>query len=173
MKQEKINRNYEIARERFAELGIDTETAISALQKLSLSLHCWQTDDVSGFENPDGSLSGGIQATGNYPGKARNIDEVRADIEKVNTLIPGNHRLSLHAIYGDFKGKKVDRNEIEPEHFQSWIDWAKLNNMKLDFNSTSFSHSKSGNLSLSNRDKGIRDFCISALTSSILRAFPG
>ena len=160
MKQEKINRNYEIARERFAELGIDTEAAISSLQKLSLSLHCWQTDDVSGFENPDGSLSGGIQATGNYPGKARNIDEVRADIEKVNTLIPGNHRLSLHAIYGDFKGKKVDRNEIEPEHFQSWIDWAKLNNMKLDFNSTSFSHSKSGNLSLSNRDKGIRDFWI-------------
>ena len=160
MKQEKINRNYEIARELFAELGIDTEAAISSLQKLSLSLHCWQTDDVSGFENPDGSLSGGIQATGNYPGKARNIDEVRADIEKVNTLIPGNHRLSLHAIYGDFKGKKVDRNEIEPEHFQSWIDWAKLNNMKLDFNSTSFSHSKSGNLSLSNRDKGIRDFWI-------------
>ena len=160
MKQEKIKKNYEVARERFAELGVDTDAALSALQKLSLSLHCWQTDDVSGFENPDGSLSGGIQATGNYPGKARNIGEVRADIEKVNTLIPGNHRLSLHAIYGDFKGKKVDRNEIEPEHFQSWIDWAKANNMKLDFNSTSFSHPKSGNLSLANPDKAIRDFWI-------------
>ena len=125
-----------------------------------MSLHCWQTDDVTGFESPDGVLTGGIQATGNYPGKARNIDEVRADVEKVRSLIPGSHRLSLHAIYGDFKGKKVDRDQIEPEHFQSWIDWAKANDMKLDFNSTSFSHPKSGNLTLASRDKGIRDFWI-------------
>lgn len=160
MKQEKIIAAYEAAKERYAQLGVDTDKALEALRKLSLSLHCWQTDDVTGFENPDGQLSGGIQATGNYPGKARNIEEVRQDIEKVKTLIPGHHRLSLHAIYGDFKGKKVDRNEIEPEHFQSWIDWAKENDMKLDFNSTSFSHPLSGDLSLSNRDKSVRDFWI-------------
>ena len=160
MKEGKIIDRYNAAKERYAELGIDTESVLSALQGLSLSLHCWQTDDVCGFENPDSVLSGGIQVTGNYPGRARNIDEVREDIEKVNTLIPGSHRLSLHAIYGDFKGKRVDRNEIEPEHFQSWIDWARSNRMKLDFNSTSFSHPKSGNLSLSSRDKSVRDFWV-------------
>lgn len=160
MKQEKIIAAYEAAKERYAQFGVDTEKALEALGKISLSLHCWQTDDVTGFENPDGQLTGGIQATGNYPGKARNIDEVRQDIEKVKSLVPGHHRLSLHAIYGDFRGKKIDRNEIEPEHFQSWIDWAKENDMKLDFNSTSFSHPKSGDLTLASRDKGIRDFWI-------------
>ena len=160
MKQEQIIKAYETAKARYAEIGVDTDAALAALQNISLSLHCWQADDVTGFENPDGQLTGGIQATGNYPGKARNIDELRADIEKVKSLIPGNHRLSLHAIYGDFRGKKIDRNQIEPEHFQSWIDWARENNMKLDFNSTSFSHPKSGNLSLANPDKGIRDFWI-------------
>lgn len=160
MKQELIQKKYEMARERYAALGVDADKAVEALQNISLSLHCWQTDDVSGFEYSDSALTGGIQTTGNYPGKARNIDEVRADIEKVITLVPGKHRLSLHAIYGDFNGKKIDRNQIEPEHFQSWIDWAKENDMKLDFNSTSFSHPKSGNLSLSNRNKDIRDFWI-------------
>lgn len=160
MKDSKIIAAYNTAKERYAEFGVDTEIALNALQKFSLSLHCWQADDVSGFENPNGVLSGGIQATGKYPGKARNIDEVRQDIEKVKSLLAGNHRLSLHAIYGDFRGEKVDRDQIGPEHFQSWIDWAKQNNMKLDFNSTSFSHPKSGDQSLSNRDKGIRDFWI-------------
>lgn len=160
MKRELIQKKYEMARDLYAGFGVDVDKALNALQKISLSLHCWQTDDVTGFESPDGVLTGGIQATGNYPGKARNIDEVRADIEKVKSLIPGKHRLSLHAIYGDFKGKKVDRDQIEPEHFQSWIDWAKANDMKLDFNSTSFSHPKSGNLTLASRDKGIRDFWI-------------
>ena len=160
MKEAQIKQAYEAAKARYAEIGVDTEAALKQLANISLSLHCWQTDDVTGFENPDGQLSGGIQATGNYPGKARNIDEVRQDIEKVKTLLPGNHRLSLHAIYGDFGGQKVDRDQIEPKHFQSWIDWAKANNMKLDFNSTSFSHPKSGDQSLSNRDKGIRDFWI-------------
>ncbi|MCC8019621.1 MAG: L-rhamnose isomerase [Rikenellaceae bacterium] len=160
MTQEKIQKAYEDARERYAELGIDTDAALEALQKLSISLHCWQTDDVSGFENPEGELTGGIQATGNYPGKARNIEEVRQDVVKATSLIPGNHRLSLHAIYGDFGGKNVDRDQIDVEHFQSWIDWAKENNMKLDFNSTSFSHPKSGDQSLANRDKAIRDFWI-------------
>lgn len=160
MTEEQIIRNYEIAREQYVEAGVDTDAALQKLQNIALSLHCWQTDDVTGFENLGGSLTGGIQATGNYPGKARNIDEVRADIEEVNTLIPGHHRLSLHAIYGDFGGQKVDRDEIEPCHFQSWIDWAKANEMKLDFNSTSFSHPKSGDLSLANRDKAIRDFWV-------------
>ena len=160
MKQGRVIAAYEAAKERYADLGIDTEKALKALNDISLSIHCWQTDDVIGFENPDGQLSGGIQTTGNYPGKARNIDEVRQDMEKVISLVGGHHRLSLHAVYGDFKGKKVDRNEIEPEHFQSWIDWAKEHGMKLDFNSTSFSHPKSGDLTLAHRDKAIRDFWI-------------
>lgn len=160
MKEAQIIKAYEAAKERYAQIGIDTDEALKKLQNISLSLHCWQTDDVTGFENPDGQLSGGIQVTGNYPGKARNIEEVRKDIEKAKSLIPGSHRLSIHAIYGDFGGKKVDRNEIEPKHFQSWIDWAKANDMKLDFNSTSFSHPLSGDQSLSSRDKAVRDFWI-------------
>ena len=129
------------------------------LEQVSLSMHCWQADDVTGFESA-GSLSGGIQATGNYPGKARNIDELRADILKAVSMIPGNHRLSLHEIYGDFGGKFVDREQVEPAHFESWMQWAAENNMKLDFNSTSFSHPKSGDLSLANPDEGIRNFWI-------------
>lgn len=160
MTQERTIAAYEAARERYAQSGVDTDKAIKSLKGISLSLHCWQTDDVTGFENPDGQLTGGIQVTGNYPGKARNIEEVRQDIEKVITLVPGRHRLSLHATYGDFKGKKVDRDEIEPEHFQSWIDWTKEHGMKLDFNSTSFSHPKSGDMTLANRDKDIREFWI-------------
>ena len=160
MNETKIKQAYDLAAERYATLGVNTEEALNALQKISLSLHCWQADDVSGFENPDGQLSGGIQATGNYPGKARNMEELRADVLKATSFIPGNHRLNLHAIYGDFGGKFVDRDQIEPKHFESWIQWAKENGMKLDFNSTSFSHPKSGSLSLANPDKGIRDFWI-------------
>ena len=130
------------------------------MQDFHLSLHCWQADDVTGFEVQAGSLTGGIQATGNYPGKARNIDELRADILKAASYIPGTHRLNLHEIYGDFQGKVVDRDQVEPEHFKSWIEWGKEHNMKLDFNSTSFSHPKSGDLSLSNPDEGIRQFWI-------------
>ena len=130
------------------------------MQDFHLSMHCWQADDVTGFENQAGELTGGIQSTGNYPGKARNIDELRADIIKAKSLIPGTHRLNLHEIYGDFKGEIVDRDEVEPKHFESWIQWGKENNMKLDFNSTSFSHPKSGNLTLSNPDEGIRNFWI-------------
>jgi L-rhamnose isomerase len=159
-KDAQIELNYQVAKERYASVGVDTDKALAQLQQISLSLHCWQTDDVTGFENAGGSLTGGIQATGNYPGKARTIAEVRQDIEKVKSLLGGDHRLSLHAIYGDFAGQKVDRDQIEPKHFQSWIDWAKENNMKLDFNSSSFSHPKSGDQSLSHRDKGIRDFWI-------------
>ena len=159
MKEEMILKAYEIAKERYAEIGIDTEKALEALQNVQISLHCWQADDVAGFESA-GDLTGGIQATGNYPGKARNIEELRADILKALSMVGGNHRLNLHEIYGEFGGKKVDRDEVSIEHFQGWIDWAKANNLKLDFNSTSFSHPKSGSLSLSNPDKGIRDFWI-------------
>ncbi|MBQ2331065.1 MAG: L-rhamnose isomerase [Bacteroidales bacterium] len=159
MKEANILKSYELAKERYAAIGVDTDKAIAELEKQQISLHCWQTDDVSGFEN-DGSLTGGIHATGNYPGRARNIDEVRKDLEFVKTLLAGNHRVNLHEIYGDFGGKFVDRDQVGVEHFQSWIDWAKANNFKLDFNSTSFSHPKSGDLSLSNPDKSIRDFWI-------------
>ena len=152
MNEQKIKQAYELAVERYASLGVDVE-------KVQLSMHCWQADDVTGFESA-GSLSGGIQATGNYPGKARNIDELRADILKAVSMIPGNHRLSLHEIYGDFGGKFVDRDQVEPAHFESWMQWAAENNMKLDFNSTSFSHPKSGDLSLANPDEGIRNFWI-------------
>lgn len=160
MKKQTIEQAYQIARERYAALGVDTEMAMEALGKISISLHCWQADDVTGFENQGGSLTGGIQVTGNYPGRARNIDELRADILEATSLIPGRHRLNLHEIYGDFGGKKVDRNEVTPEHFASWMQWAKEHDMKLDFNSTSFSHPKSGDLTLANPDKGIRDFWI-------------
>ena len=159
MKEANILSAYAYAKERYAALGVDTDKAIAELEKQQISLHCWQTDDVGGFESND-ALSGGIQATGNYPGRARNIDEVRADLEFVKTLLAGNHRVNLHEIYGDFGGKFVDRDKVGVEHFQSWIDWAKANNFKLDFNSTSFSHPKSGDLSLANPDKGIRDFWI-------------
>ena len=160
MKDTAINQAYELAKERYASIGIDTEKVLSQLQNFHLSMHCWQADDVKGFEVQAGALSGGIQSTGNYPGAARNIDELRADILKAKSLIPGSHRLNLHEIYGDFQGKVVDRDEVTVEHFQSWIDWAKDNNTLLDFNSSSFSHPKSGSLTLSNPDKGIRDFWI-------------
>ena len=160
MKEELIVKSYEIAKERYAALGVDTDKVLEQMQNFHLSLHCWQADDVAGFEVQAGQLSGGIQATGNYPGKARNIDELRADIIKAKSMIPGTHRLNLHEIYGDFQGKVVDRDEVDTTHFQSWIEWGKENDMKLDFNTTCFGHPKSGNLSLSNPDKGIRDFWI-------------
>lgn len=160
MNEKQILAGYEMAKEQYAALGVDTEKVLEQLENFHLSMHCWQADDVSGFEVQAGALSGGIQSTGNYPGKARNIDELRADIVKAKSLIPGNHRLNLHEIYGDFQGKVVDRDEVTIDYFKSWIDWGKENNTPLDFNSTSFSHPKSGNLSLSNPDKGIRDFWI-------------
>lgn len=160
MNETLINRAYDMARERYAALGIDTEKAISKLQDIHLSMHCWQADDVKGFESLGGELSGGIQTTGNYPGRARNIDELRTDILKAMSMIPGRHRLSLHEIYGDFKGEAVDRNQAGPEHFRNWTDWGREHGIKLDFNSTSFSHPKSGNLSLANPDESIRNFWI-------------
>jgi L-rhamnose isomerase len=159
MKEEQIKRAFEEAKEQYASLGVDATQAIEQLDKLSISIHCWQADDVSGFENPEGELTGGIQATGNYPGKARTIDELKKDLEKVISLVPGKHRISLHATYGDFGGEFVDRDRIEPKHFQSWIDWAKEKGVKLDFNSTFFSHDKTNSgYTLSDFDPEIRRF---------------
>lgn len=159
MKEANILQAYKLASERYAELGVDTEAVLATLQKVSLSLHCWQADDVTGFEGTS-ELTGGIQSTGNYPGKARNIDELRADIEMATSMIPGKHRLSLHEIYGEFGGKKVDRDQVGVEHFEGWMDWSRQTGMKLDFNTTSFSHPLSGDMTLSHPDKSIRDFWI-------------
>lgn len=159
-KSELVQKSYDIAKERYAAIGVDVEATLEKLQKVQVSIHCWQADDVTGFENLKNMGGGGIQATGNYPGKARNISELRSDIEKVQTLVGGDHRLNLHAIYGDFGNKVVDRNEVEPSHFTGWMQWAKEKNLMLDFNSTSFGHPKSGDLTLANPDKSIRDFWI-------------
>ena len=159
-KEQLIQKAYEIAKERYAAYGVDTDKVLQQMQDFHLSMHCWQADDVKGFEVQAGALGGGLGVTGDCKGQARNIDELRQDILKAKSLIPGSHRLNLHEIYGDFKGKVVDRDEVDASYFQSWIDWGKANNTLLDFYSTSFSHPKSGNLSLSNPDKGIRDFWI-------------
>jgi len=161
MKDSQISQAFDYAKARYADLGIDVDKAVEQLDKLSISLHCWQADDVSGFENGDGELTGGIQATGNYPGKARSMAELRADIEKAMSLIPGEHRVNIHAFYGDFGGETVDRDQIEPKHFQSWINWAKEKGYKLDFNCTCFSHDKSADgFTLSHRNPAIREFWI-------------
>ena len=159
MNAKQIEQNYLAAKERYAALGVDTDRALETLDKTPISLHCWQADDVVGFERNE-AASGGIQTTGNYPGRARNIEEVRQDIKEVSSLVGGTFRLNLHETYGDFGNTFVDRDEVGPEHFKSWMEWGKENRFKLDFNSTSFSHPKSGYLTLSNPDKGIRDFWI-------------
>ena len=161
----KVNRNnhlsYELAKERYAALGVDVAHALKTLSQIPISLHCWQGDDVGGFENFGGTLTGGIMATGNYPGKARTPDELRADLEKAYSLIPGRHRLNLHAFYGEFGGKKVDRDAIEPKHFAHWISWARKNGLGRDFNPTCFSHPKSADgFTLSHADKSVRKFWI-------------
>jgi len=155
------SKSYAIAQERYAAMGVDTESAMAKLANIPISLHCWQGDDVGGFENTDEGLSGGIAVTGNYPGRARTPDELRADLDKALSLIPGKHRLNLHAFYGEFGGKKVERDEIAPEHFANWISWAKANGMGMDFNPTCFAHPKAADgFTLSNADKGIRDFWV-------------
>lgn len=157
-----MNENYTSARNLYADLGVDTDAAIAKMKSFALSLHCWQADDVGGFERDDAALSGGgIQATGNYPGKARTLEELRSDIDFALKLIPGTHRLNLHASYGDFGGKKVDRDQVAPEHFAGWVDWARERGMGLDFNCTMFSHPKADDgFTLSSPDKGVRDFWI-------------
>ncbi len=156
-----IERSYELAKERFAELGVDTDAAVKRLLTIPVSLHCWQGDDVGGFESAGGSLGGGLAVTGNYPGKARSADELRGDLDFAYSLLPGKHRLNLHAIYGEFGGKQVDRDAIAPEHFAGWLAWAKQNGLGLDFNPSFFSHPKAADgFTLTHRDAGIRQFWI-------------
>lgn len=150
---------YTLAKELYAAYGVDTDAAIEKALAAPISLHCWQGDDVTGFENPDGMLTGGIQATGNYPGKARTPDELRTDIEKVLSFMPGETKVSLHAIYLD-TDHPVSRDKIGPEHFTHWIDWANEQKIGLDFNETFFSHPLSGNFSLSSADPAVRSFWI-------------
>lgn len=151
----------EYAREAYARYGVDIDSAIEYVKNTPVSIHCWQGDDVAGFENPTGDLTGGIQSTGNYPGKARNIDELRADFEFAAKLIPGRKKLSLHAIYLDSMGKKVERCDIAPEHFASWVQWARENGLGLDFNPTFFSHPlSSSGFTLSNDDRAVREYWI-------------
>lgn len=155
-----IEKAYTQAQERYAVLGVDTERALARLSAIPISLHCWQGDDVGGFEDPERGLSGGIMATGNYPGKARTPGELRQDLDKTYSLIPGTHRLNLHAIYLE-ADTKVPRNQIEPKHFATWVDWAKANHHGIDFNPTCFSHPLADDgFTLSHPDAGIRQFWI-------------
>jgi L-rhamnose isomerase len=162
MKKELIEKSYELAKAQYAALGIDTDKVLSELDGLNISLHCWQTDDVGGFEKPGSVLGGGgIQATGNFPGKAKTIGQMRADLDKVMSLLPGKQRLNLHAIYGEFGGVLVDRDQIEAKHFQGWIDWAKERGIGLDFNCTCFSHPYADDgYTLSAKDEKIRKFWV-------------
>ena len=159
--EKNIQDAYALARERYAQLGVDTGKALDTLAQVALSLHCWQGDDVGGFEAPGGTLGGGLAATGNFPGKARNAVELRRDLDKAYSLIPGKHRLNLHAIYGETGGKKVERDQILPEHFSGWVDWARAGGHGLDFNPTLFSHPKAADgFTLSSYDAGIRKFWV-------------
>jgi len=162
MSEQTIVKTYELARERYAESGVDTDSAMQKLATFPISLHCWQGDDVGGFETPGAVLAGGgIQATGNYPGKARTVDELRRDIQAALRMVPGDHRLNLHASYLENGGKFVDRDAIEPRHFQGWIDWARHHHLGLDFNPTYFSHPKAADgFTLAHADRAIREFWI-------------
>jgi L-rhamnose isomerase len=157
----RVEAAYALAKEAYKDLGIDTEQVMEQLKTIPVSVHCWQGDDVRGFENPDGPLTGGIQATGNYPGKATTPEELRMDLEKAFSLIPGTKRLNLHALYLETDGEKVERDQIEPKHFSNWVDWAKEQKVGLDFNPSIFSHEMADSgLTLSHPDKEVRDFWI-------------
>jgi L-rhamnose isomerase len=152
---------FTLAADQYESLGVNVRVALRRLAQIPISLHCWQGDDVGGFENQGRSLGGGLVATGSYPGKARNIEELRADAEKAFSLISGKHRFALHAMYAETGGKNVDRNEIQPGHFRGWIDWARENGLGLDFNPTFFSHPKAADgFTLSHWDRHIRQFWI-------------
>jgi L-rhamnose isomerase len=158
---QQIESLFSLAKERYASIGVDVEKALEKLASIPISLHCWQGDDVGGFESADGDIGGGLAVTGNYRGKARTPDELRMDTEKVLSMLPGNHRFNLHASYAETGGKKVDRNELEPSHFQGWIDWAKSQNIGVDFNPTYFAHPKAEDgFTLSHADESIRKFWI-------------
>jgi L-rhamnose isomerase len=152
---------FALAKERYAEWGVDVEEALDRLAGLAISLHCWQGDDIAGFEGTGEEIGGGLAITGKYPGRARTPDELRADIDKALSLIPGTHRLNLHANYAETGGRRVERDQLQPEHFRNWIDWARSKRMGMDFNPTYFAHPKAaGGLTLSHPDEGIRRFWI-------------
>jgi L-rhamnose isomerase len=156
-----IEAAYALARERYAALGVDTDHALARLAGIPISLHCWQGDDVGGFENAGGELGGGLAVTGNYPGKARNAGELRQDLDKTYSLIPGRHRLALHAIYAETGGRRVERTDLRPEHFAAWVDWAKANGHGLDFNPTCFGHPMAASgFTLASFDPAVRRFWI-------------
>ena len=160
MKESSLVKAYDLAKERYAAMGVDTEVAISRLANIPISLHCWQGDDVLGFEDPLRGLSGGIMTTGSYPGRARTPTELRSDLDRTYRLIPGDHRLSLHAIYLD-TDIKVPRNAVQPKHFSCWVDWAKEKNHGLDFNASCFSHPLAEDgFTLSHQDEAVREFWI-------------
>lgn len=169
-KIKRISAVYKEAKERYAAFGVDTEAVLDRLAQIQISLHCWQGDDLAGFEKPGAQLQGGgLQVTGSYPGRARNIDELRMDLEKAFSLIPGCHRLNLHAIYGDFQGESVERNAVEPRYYESWVDWARMNRLQLDFNATCFSHPKAeSGFTLSHSDPSIRAYWIEHVKRSRL-----
>ena len=162
MNETKLNQAYEMAKDVYAAAGVDVEAALRTLETIAVSLHCWQGDDVGGFETAGAALSGGgIQATGNYPGKARTVEELRRDVEQALAAIPGRHRLNLHACYLENGGRYVDRDQIEPKHFQGWIDWAKAHGVGMDFNPTYFSHPKAADgFTLAHPDPAIREFWV-------------
>lgn len=156
-----VNELYAAAKDTYAAYGVDTDAAIARVSSIPVSMHCWQGDDVHGFESPNGELTGGIQATGNYPGAAHTIEELRCDFEKAASLIPGKKRISLHAIYADSCGETVGRCDISPKHFDSWVDWAKKNELGIDFNPTCFSHPMSADgMTLSHPSATVRDFWV-------------
>jgi L-rhamnose isomerase len=159
--EEAVTDAYKLARERYAAIGVDADAAMDRLRDVPISLHCWQGDDVGGFENAGDALGGGLAVTGNYPGKARTPDELRSDLEQALACLPGRHRLNLHAFYGEFGGKKVDRDAITADHFRGWIQWAKENDLGMDFNPTCFSHPlASDGFTLAHRDPKVRQFWI-------------
>lgn len=157
----KINERYEYAKDIYAQYGVDTDSVLDKMKEVRISIHCWQGDDVSGFEKTAGGTSGGILSTGNYPGRARNGDELRADFEAAYKLIPGNHRFNLHAIYAETEGEAVERDKIETRHFKKWIDWAKKLGLGIDFNPTCFGHPMaSSGFTLASKDEEIRQFWV-------------
>ncbi len=158
---QRIERAFKLAQERYAELGVDVANALDRLSGITISLHCWQGDDVGGFENRGTELGGGLAVTGSYPGKARTADELRRDLETALALIPGTHRVNLHASYAETAGQRVERTDLRPEHFRGWIDWARAHRLGLDFNPTFFAHPKADDgFTLAHRDDGIRRFWI-------------
>ncbi len=161
MSADSIQKSYDFAKDKYTQWGVDIDAAIDSLRQIPISLHCWQGDDVGGFESTEGLTGGGIQATGNYPGKARSADELRSDLDMALSLIPGRHRVNMHSIYAETGGKVVERNNLQPEHFARWIDWAKSKGIGMDFNPSFFSHplANSG-FTLACKDEGIRRFWV-------------